>query len=460
MGVVDTILPYIPSVKKPSKEVLFKERLLWTLAALLIYFALSDIPLIGITPETLAFFEQVSIIFGASLGTFAMLGIGPIVTASIIMQLLVGSGLIRVDLNTYEGRAWFQGMQKILALIFAVIESISLVVFGALTPIYDTTLYYIFIISQVALGSILIIYLDDLVSKWGIGSGVSLFILAGVSKQVFIRAFSFTSSGEGFVGVIPQIFYALFTGVESISALISTAIIPLLTTIIIFLIVVYAQSLRVEIPLVMTSFRGFGRKWPLKFIYTSNMPVILASALLINLQLWGQLLYNKGISILGEFSRDGTAISGLVYYLTPPNNFIVNIITGSQLPVGDVVRAITYTLYMVVFSIIFALFWVNTSGMDPKSVARQIINAGMQIPGFRRDPRVIEKVLERYIPALTVLGGGFVGFLAAFADLLGALTSGTGLLLAVMIAHNFYEQIVKYNVEEMPSLLRKVISKS
>jgi len=450
------ILNYIPTIRYPERQVIFKERLVWTLISLIIYFMLSNLPLIGVSSESLAYFEQISIIFGAAMGTFAMLGIGPIVTASIIMQLLVGSGLIKVDLNTFEGRAWFQGMQKLLAIIFSFLESTSMVVFGALKPEIPTLEWSLFIIFQVALGSIIIIYLDDLISKWGIGSGVSLFILAGVSKGLFIRSFSFTRVGEGFVGVIPQIIYSIVNGIENISVFISAYIIPLLTTLIIFISVVYAQSLRVEIPLVLSSFRGFGRKWPLKFIYTSNMPVILASALLINLQLWGQMLYNRGISLLGSFSANGQPIGGVVYYLTPPRTFIIDVFT-SNISMTEALRALSYTLYMIIFSVIFAVFWVNTSGMDARSVANQIVNAGMQIPGFRRDPRVMEKVLERYIPPLTVLGGGFVGLLAAFADLLGALTSGTGLLLAVMIAHNMYELIVQYNIEEMPSLLRRFI---
>ncbi len=454
---LEGILDYVPSIKGPTKQVIFKERLFWTLLSLVIYFALSNTPLVGISSQSLAYFEQISIIFGAAMGTFAMLGIGPIVTASIIMQLLVGSGILNVDLNSFEGRAWFQNMQRFLSIIFAFLESTSLVLFGALKPEINTVWWVIFVITQVALGSIIILYLDDLISKWGIGSGVSLFILAGVSKVLFIRTFSPTKVGEGFVGVIPQIIYSVVNGITNVSVFISAYIIPLLTTLLIFVSVVYAQSLRVEIPLVMSSFRGFGRKWPLKFIYTSNMPVILASALLINLQLWGQMLSNKGIHVLGYFSANGQPIGGLVYYLTPPRSFIIDLFT-SNVSFHEALRAISYTLYMIIFSVIFALFWVNTSGMDARSVANQIVNTGMQIPGFRRDPRVMEKVLQRYIPPLTVLGGGFVGLLAAVADLMGALTSGTGLLLAVMIAHNFYELIVQYNIEEMPSLLRRFMS--
>ncbi len=456
--VLNSILKFIPAVSLPQKELSFKERLIWTLTALLIYFGLTEVPIIGLDVQAESYFEQVSAILGASVGKLAMLGIGPIVTASIILQLLVGSGILNVNLNTHEGRAWFQGTQKILALIFSFLEASSLALFGALTP--ASPQYIKWIILQIALGAIIIIYLDEIISRWGIGSGVSLFILAGVSKQLFIKAFDISRTTDGkFIGAIPELIRSLMQGNATLADITSYYIIPLLTTIIIFLVVVYAQSLRVEIPLVMSSFRGFGRKWPLKFIYTSNMPVILASALLINLRMFGSILSSRGIHILGKFNQAGYPESGLMYYLTPPAQFIINLI-HFNLTITDVIRVIIYLIFFTILSVIFSIFWVNTSGMGPRDVAQQIIQAGMQIPGFRRDVRIVEKVLERYIPALAITGGAFVGLLAAFADIMGALVSGTGLLLAVMIAHNMYEQIMRYNLEAMPSLVRRLISKS
>ena len=457
MGIINSLLKITPAVSPPKREVPFKEKMIWTLLSLLVYFSLSSTFVVGMSSSSLSYFEQVSAILGAAMGTFATLGIGPIVTASIILQLLVGSGLMNVDLNSHEGRAWFQGTQKLLALLFAFLEATSLVLFGAIKPASPSQTYLV--IGQIALGAIIIIYLDEIISRWGIGSGVSWFILAGVSKTIFTRGFAMDILPDGkFHGLLPQLIQSLVQGGESLSLILSVYVIPLLATLLVFLVVVYAQSMRVEVPLVMSSFRGFGRKWPLKFIYTSNMPVILASALLINLQVWGRLLYNKGISFLGKFDASGNPIGGFLYYLTPPHNFIINLFSGNVMAV-DIIRASVYLLFLIGASIMFSVFWVNTSGMGPKQVAQQIINAGMQIPGFRRDPRVIERVLERYIPALAVLGGAFVGLLAGFADLMGVLSSGTGLLLSVMIAHNIYEQIVKENIEAMPSLLRRFMFK-
>ncbi len=458
MSYVD-IIQKLPGVASPTRNLNFKEKMKWTLLVLLSYFALSNIYLWGVSGESYIRFEQLATLLGASFGTIITLGIGPIVSASIILQLLVGSGILNWDLNTHEGKILFQGTQKLLIIVFSFVEGFAYTMFGAI-PASDNSFFGIsFVALQLVFGAILIMFMDEVVSKWGFGSGVSLFIAAGISKQIFIRAFSLQVSETGtFIGLIPGLIQKIVVGGGVPLKDILTTLMPVFITLVVFSMVVYAQSMRVEIPLSFGSIRGFGRKWPLKFIYTSNMPVILAAALLINLDVWGKLLSDKGIHILGTFNENGAAMSGLMFYLSPPNNFIQNLVLMN---VGfiDVVRVITYTLTLIVLSVIFSVFWVNTSNMDPKSVALQIQRTGMQIPGFRRDPRVIERVLQRYIPALAVLGGGFVGFLAAFADIMGALSRGTGILLAVMIIYQFYEIIAQQQLEDAHPMLRKMFGK-
>ena len=89
----------------------------------------------------------------------------------------------------------------------------------------------------------------------------------------------------------------------------------------------------------------------------------------------------------------------------------------------------TDAVMLIVGGIIFALFWIETTGMGAKPTAQKIFNSGMQIPGFRRNIGSIEKVMQRYIPKVTVIGGAFIGLLTLVASLLGTLGSagGTGL---------------------------------
>jgi preprotein translocase subunit SecY len=112
---------------------------------------------------------------------------------------------------------------------------------------------------------------------------------------------------------------------------------------------------------------------------------------------------------------------------------------------------------MILGCVVFSIFWVNTAGMDSKSVAKQIQRIGLGIPGFRRDIRIIERVLDRYIPYLAVLSGLMIGLLAAFADFAGALGTGTGILLTVMIVYNLYEEIAMQHLEDVHPALRRFL---
>ena len=113
---------------------------------------------------------------------------------------------------------------------------------------------------------------------------------------------------------------------------------------------------------------------------------------------------------------------------------------------------------MIIGSVIFSIFWVQTAGMDAKSLAKQMLSSGLQIPGFRKDERILETILNRYIWPLTIMGAITVGFLAALADLTGALSRGTGILLTVMIMYKLYEDIAKQHAMDMNPVMRKFIS--
>ena len=95
--------------------------------------------------------------------------------------------------------------------------------------------------------------------------------------------------------------------------------------------------------------------------------------------------------------------------------------------------------------------------MDEQNQAKKILASGLQIPGFRKDKRVLESILKRYILPLTIMGGLAVGALSAVADVLGALTSGTAILLAVMIMYQLYQSVAQQHAMDMHPALRKFI---
>ena len=273
-------------------------------------------------------------------------------------------------------------------------------------------------------------------------------------------------SGQAPVGAVWIIVRSLSTGnlqeaLRAFSTIVSTAVV--------FAVAVYAQAMKVEIPLSFGRVRGHGVRWPLSFLYTSNIPVILVAALAANFQLWARLMQGwtegkTGVmtwlsqNIFGHFAGQ-LPVSGLARWFYPPNiiNEIFSAVNSGSFNWPIFIQGAFYTLFMVVGAIVFSIFWVQTAGMDAKSQAKNILSSGLQIPGFRRDERVLEKILNRYIFPLTIMGAIAVGILAASADILGALTQGTGILLAVMIIYRLYEEVAQQHMMDMYPALRKMM---
>jgi len=434
----------LPQVRSPTYRVPFKEKLKWTGVILILYFILSQVTLFGLSATAVDQFASLRAVLAGSFGSIITLGIGPIVSASIILQLLVGGKIVNLDLSKPEDKAYFQGTQKLLAIIFTLFEAAVLVLTGAL-PASSPDLVWILIL-QITVGGILIIFLDEVVSKWGFGSGVGLFIAAGVSSAIIGGALNPLANPltPGVpAGAIPGFIYSLTVGQPAFYLLL-----PVIATIVVFLIVVYAESMRVEIPLSYGGVKGARGKYPLKFIYASNMPVILTSALLLNVQLFAAMFQKLGFPILGTVTN-GQAVNGIAYILSPPNSL--------SLLLTDPLRVLIYAVVFIAACILFAVLWVELSGIGPKQVSKQLHGMGMQIPGHRSSRAHFEKILKRYIPAITVLGGAFVGLLAFGADLTGALGGGTGVLLTVGIVYKLYEEIAQEQLMDMHPMLRKFL---
>ena len=448
LDIFEPIFKLLPEVKAPIHKQEFKEKLKWTALILVLYFFLAEIPLYGLSSAAVDQFAQLRAVMAGSFGSILTLGIGPIVTASIVLQLLVGAKLLDLDLSSHRDKAMFQSTQKILSIVFTLFEAAVLVFTGSLVPIDNSYLGVIFL--QLVIGAILILYLDEVVSKWGFGSGIGLFIAAGVCQTIIVGTFNFAPQADGtLAGILPGFIQSIVVGKVNFSLLI-----PLIATIIVFLIVVYAESIRVEIPISHGSVRGHGRirgsvgKYPLKFIYASNMPVILTSALLVNISLLASVFQKIGIPILGTI-QNGKAVSGIAYYLSTPGNITVLW--------TDPLKVLIYGVFFILCCIFFSYLWVEISGLNAKKISEQLYSSGIQIPGFRSSKRQLYKILKKYIPALTILSGVFVGLIAFGADLTSALGGGTGVLLTVGIIHKLYEEMAQEQLMSANPVLRKVL---
>jgi len=440
-----TLKPIIerwPAIAKPEGHVNFRTKIIWTVLCLVLYFILTNVMIFGLKGDVIDLFEQYRFIMAGASGSIMHLGIGPIVTASIILQLFVGAKIINLDLTKKEDKAIYQGTQKILVIVMIIVEAVPQI-FGYLQPseglvgMVGGNWANMVIVSQLIIGALLVFFMDELISKWGIGSGISLFIAAGVSQSLFTGLFNWLPVNVGEIsltnppaGVIPGTYYmtthmslgdmvnwgyqTIFMGSPQIGY--ENAIVPLLGTILIFFIVVYAESSRIELPLAHGRVRGARGRYPIRLIYASNIPVILMAALLANINMFAMLMYNNSnLPLLGgqawignyDMAVSTQPLSGGAWYLSSPggvNHWLMPILGGGggivyHAPWQFALKVIIYLSVMIFGSILFAKFWIETTNMGPAAVARQIQSSGMQIPGFRRDPRVLKKVLERYIPS-------------------------------------------------------------
>jgi len=457
--------PYLPQVPKPKRKISLQTKLLWCGACVTIYMVMGQTPLFGATTPEFDFLAFARVIFASQQGSLVELGIGPIVTAGLLMQLLRGSDILKFDFKKPEERGIFQTATKMLTYFVIIIEG-SVYAWAVYGPnINDPTILGV-IIGQLIGASIIVMFMDELIQKgWGLGSGISLFIACGVAQQILWSLFSPLAAGDGgMIGIFPFIVQQaqlgmLFEWTGFMDVFFRSNQLPsifvLLLTIAILLILVYTQGMKVEIPIVSTKYRGFAATYPIKLMYVSNIPVILASALTANAVFMGQMLWSQlnprnaspFFNILGQFdpTSPSTPIGGIVYYITPPR--------GLDLVALDPMRGVLYVLFMIGIVVIFGKLWVELGGLSSKKAAQNLLDADVVIPGFRRSNKPVEMLLNKYIPSVTILGSVILGLIAGVSDILGVFGSGIGLLLTVDILINYYNQLVREKVEVvMPRL--------
>jgi preprotein translocase SecY subunit len=453
---------YLPQVPKPKKKISLSEKFVWTGIALFAYLIMGQIPLYGVTDDPqFDFLAFARVIFAAQQGTLMELGIGPIVTAGLLMQLLKGSDLIKLDFKNPDDRSLFTSATKLVTIIVIVAEG-GLYGFSVYGPLVAHPDIIPVVIAQLIFASFLVMLMDEMVQKgWGVGSGLSLFIMAGVGQTILWSVFSplpiDPGTGEA-IGIAP---FAIQAGLDGHfqDAIFRSGALPsifaLSLTIAVILILVYIEGIHVDIPIVSTKYRGFTAVYPIKLLYTSVIPVILASALIANGIFMGQMMWanynpnntNPMFNWIAQFDAEQqqTPTGGLLYYITGPRSL--------EAMVADPVRAAIYVVFFTGIVTVFSRLWVELGGLSAKTAARNLLDADVQVPGFRRAEGSVETLLNRYIPSLTIISGVIIGLLASLSDMLGVFGTGTGILLMVNILVSYYQTLVKEQVDtHMPKL--------
>jgi len=462
LHLIRPVMCVLPEVAPPDRKIPFREKVLWTAITLFIFLVCCQIPLYGIKSSKSADpFYWMRVILASNRGTLMELGISPIVTSSMVTQLLTGSKVIEVDHSVKEDKALFQGAQKMFGIIITVGQAVAYVMSGMYGDIQSLGAgNAILIIMQLWFAGIIVLILDELLQKgYGLGSGISLFIATNICENIIWKAFSPTTINTGrgteFEGAIIALFHLLITRTDKIRALKEAFyrqnlpnVTNLLATVLIFTVVIFFQGFRVDLPVKNSKQRGTQGSYPIKLFYTSNIPIILQTALVSNLYFLSQLLYKRYsgnflVKMLGTWKEiegsggQSVPVWGLAYYVSPPRSF------GEI--IGDPLHAFFYIAFILSSCALFSKTWIEVSGQSPRDVAKMLRNQGLQMKGHRDTSLV--RHLNRYIPVAASFGGMCIGMLTVLADFLGAIGSGTGILLAVTIIYQYFEIFLKEKAE-------------
>lgn len=454
----------LPEVDAPDRRIPFKEKVLWTSISLFVFLVCCQIPLYGIqTSKSSDPFYWMRVILASNRGTLMELGISPIITSGMVMQLLAGSRIIDVDQTLKEDRALFQGAQKLLGILITLGEAVAYVMsgmYGSLREIGAGN--SILIILQLFFAGVIVLLMDELMQKgYGMGSGISLFIATNICESIIWKAFSpqtiNTGKGTEFEGAIVATFHFMASRSDKLMALkeafyrqSSPNLTNLFATVLVFFIVIYFQGFKVDLPVKYQKIKGHQGSYTIKLFYTSNIPIILQTALVSNLYFFSQLLYrrfksNMLVNLLGQWQEtefgSSIPVGGFAYYIAPPSS-VSNIWE-------DPIHALVYVSFVLISCALFSKFWIEVSGTSPRDVAKQLRDQAMVFKGHREESLL--KVLNMYIPTAAAFGGMCIGMLTIVADFLGAIGSGTGILLAVTIIYQYYEMF--YKEKEQGSML-------
>ncbi|EPQ50476.1 SecY protein [Gloeophyllum trabeum ATCC 11539] len=457
LNLVRPFLPILPEVSSPDRKVPFNQKVLWTAVTLLIFLVCSQVPLYGImSSDSSDPLYWLRVILASNRGTLMELGISPILTSGMIMQLLAGANLIEVDFSLKEDRALFSSAQKLFALIISLGQATVYVLTGLYGQPRDLGAgVCLLLILQLVCAALIVILLDELLQKgYGLGSGISLFIATNICESIVWKAFSPTTINTGrgpeFEGAIVALFHLLFTWNDKGRALREAFwrdrlpnIMNLVATVAVFAVVIYLQGFRIEIPVKSNRFRGQRGSYPVKLFYTSNMPIMLQSTLTSNVFIVSQMLASRFpdnffVKLLGtwepmEDSPQLEAVGGLAYYMSPPHTLRAALL--------DPLHTLLYIAFTLSACALFSKTWIEISGSGPRDVARQLKDQQLVMAGHREAS--MYKELKRVIPTAAALGGAMLGLLSVVADLMGALGNGTGILMAVTIIYSYWEIGIK-----------------
>ncbi|KKQ86527.1 MAG: Protein translocase subunit SecY [Parcubacteria group bacterium GW2011_GWF2_38_8] len=401
-------------------DTVLRKRVLFVLFALVIFRLLSAIPIPGIDTLELnrfltnnQFFGILNIFSGGGLSNLSiiMLGVGPYITSSIIMQLLtiMVPALKRLYHEEGEiGRKKFTQYSRLLTIPLAAIQGFSLLailesqnILVNLTA-FDRILNLIVVVA----GSMLLMWIGELMSEFGIGNGVSLIIFAGIVSRLPTEISQLVFTFD--VSQIPLLILFAAAGILVIAGvvIVTEAERPIPVT--------YAKRVRG-----MKMYGGGSTYIPLRVNQAGVIPIIFALSILLFPQMIGNFLANSSSAFLLSVSKI--------------------LVSFSQ-------TSLLYAVFYFILVFLFTYFYTAVT-FDPESLSTNLQKNGAFIPGIRPGASTssyISKVLSR----ITFLGAVFLGFIAVLPLIMQSLTGitaialgGTALLIVVSVVLDLIKKV-------------------
>jgi len=468
LKVIEPLLQGLLDVEPPAKRVPYQSRVMWSLAAALVYISLGQVPVFGaelkLKSDSAAFF--LGGLAPANRGSLAELGVAPMITAGVLMAVLANTRVVEV--KNKGDRALLQGATRLVALVLTMAEAVLLVACGMYGDV--GLLKGTLIVAQLTYAGALLVAWDQLVSKgYGLGSGVSVFIGVTACESVVASAISLrkvataaasaeaAAGAKEYQGAIIALIHAMSSRPNKLSALgygLFRGNLPNLlgvfTTLAVFVLTVLAWCCKQQLPVKYAKFRAQQAQYPIKLLYESNIPLILFSTAATNVYLVSACLSqalpsNLVVRVLGHWPDVAAKPTGGLVWL---------LLTG---PVGIFDCAINWyrTALWAAVTVVscgwLGVFWMDYNGTSARDVARQLTNNNMVIAGHRSSSTV--PTLQKQIVPAAFVGGCTVGVLSVAASLLGAFGGGTGVVLAVTMALQYIELVAR---ETNPQLLAQM----
>jgi len=389
----------LPEVPKPKKKVPLRVKVLWTLCALIIYLVGCQIPLYGVVTDSTSPDNPMR---APRRATMMELGLTAVIHSGMVMQFLsgefFGSALGQKDL--------LESAQKLLHVVVIIVLALYNVYIGSYGPVGVLGVVRSAVITaQLVAGGMLVVFLDDALQRgYGLSSAVSLFIAANSCERIIWEAFSPWKVNGEYQGAILHLLSALFSPNKLHSLFRAffrqegSNVLNVVSTVLMFTLIVYVQGFRIEIPIQSERARGLTSTYPIRLFYTNTTSIMLQSVVVTQILNFAQGMGRRFpdsllVSVLGRWGTEGHAsypVGGICYYLSPPRS-IYHFVT-------DPIHSVLYVAFMLGSCAYVSLLWMNAGSGSPKEVAKDLHAKKMIIKGHRLNATVRE--LNRYIPTL------------------------------------------------------------